>query len=1230
MHTGCNLRDTSLPLVQAVLKVTLKFGMVTELSDAYHFFARFMAEYFLDLAQKRSNGISLLSCTKEKINEVMRYLTFVSRYISPLCSDQFWQELVTKISQKCQDIRKHLEEVTYEQAIQDSKRFEVLLPDLSVIKDAPSPCLSLKTISLHQERNLSWEDIYGESVKNLHWIPVEEINSLDDCKKLLEDTRFESSEAYTFSIVFISIEMFLLKMANDYLSEDSKSSEGIDPDLLVLVCKKYEDKLTCFMMSGNIGGLLSNELLSHKVLVSWFKFCFLFKMACDEISLLSSFSVPLKYGDLEHVVLKDKWAWEMLDLICNYLKRNTIDGNIVVFSGDIDGMLSLADKFAAANSEYDVWWANEQKEGSERIQERWDEIQLQKWKCNEVRQTISKLRQNFDYTTIELNRHPQYIEEWYYYRNGEYRTRIVMNPEWKRLYDYKNSLIDSLKLEEWKLIEAQKAPEYLKQPLPADKHYGKRALFFIHMPKLLSYAWQASFEAQEMMFSDGKSMNTSGFDFHSFYEGPYPYRHQKNVDRTPIQLYIPEPPQNYGNANVENIHNKYDGVWYPCVFSPSFSWKSGRNPFLASRRNAVEQFLEPVTDLKWTVIQRSETPADRGNLALSKLHEKPLTMTRNQFLSLGNLRAQPLLQLFHLLDSIKNRSLPFQKKYIQITQTVVRQVLFHIGEIKEIPSQELLAKLWKFGIEPLDHEFTSEFQVILVEAIERVKDASKHENELLIYIEIVSFLSQFDCRFNEVMDRCSKTAISWAVRMESEIQRARDKTNFELILKTQQKQHLYLLYALLSYEMILPQYLLENKRINKIIELTLQISSCRPQVLCKDATNLISRAYFMKARILPLVCNNFQNSFNSLLTDSVKRILPNHVDDEMVWNSFETSYCFWTKNISGEYLSVNIMNGLFLINGSPPSSLPVNIRKHSMFQRVFGDMDFEVTLDTNGLHKALKPIKGRYYSFQLIGDDLLIFEEYDDEKLMLLDNRAGSAWVKDIPTGMLHLYSHWQSQKSRVVLFRPISFRERSIYYLWKDDGLFKVPRHHHELSSRVSLETVVENSVYYDRLILLDSRSKAGIHFFFKFDDPDYIHTYLTYENVFKVLLTRYRISFELKHGAQFYECPEFGEYKLCSTQQLSDMLYGFYDYLIMVKGTADLTVIFPQGSVKLSGSKVSIERFHQEVIDEISLLPLSYNKFTVHPKFRHLLAMDLLSGLQLAPFNHVLVHPCQNKARV
>jgi hypothetical protein len=66
---------------------------------------------------------------------------------------------------------------------------------------------------------------------------------------------------------------------------------------------------------------------------------------------------------------------------------------------------------------------------------------------------------------------------------------------------------------------------------------------------------------------------------------------------------------------------------------------------------------------------------------------------------------------------------------------LVRQVVFHIGEIRELSSKKSLQKLWTSGIE-YDKCFMDEFRNALIEALDRVREVSKNENEFLIYLEI--------------------------------------------------------------------------------------------------------------------------------------------------------------------------------------------------------------------------------------------------------------------------------------------------------------------------------------------------------------------------------------------------------------------------------------------------------------------------------------------------------------
>ncbi len=96
-------------------------------------------------------------------------------------------------------------------------------------------------------------NIVKDTMINIEWLPVAEISKLTDCKAMLENNKFNKTDAYTFSVVFISIEMFLLKLANNNLVAFAKTLTELDPDLLIFVCDKYKEKLQGFIKGGIVG-----------------------------------------------------------------------------------------------------------------------------------------------------------------------------------------------------------------------------------------------------------------------------------------------------------------------------------------------------------------------------------------------------------------------------------------------------------------------------------------------------------------------------------------------------------------------------------------------------------------------------------------------------------------------------------------------------------------------------------------------------------------------------------------------------------------------------------------------------------------------------------------------------------------------------------------------------------------------------------------------------------------
>ena len=1232
MHTGCNPRETSLPLVQAVIRTTLNFGISPELKHPSHFYSRFMAEFFLDLALTVAKENTADNYSKGKTNEAMLYL---AKVLYHLHRDQsHWPDsIIGEIAKKCKQVRKDLDTISAKTAYLDSQKYVVIIPDLTMIGKAVSPRFLAQPEPRKKNADLNLLQILASSKINLDWLPIENLKTLRDCNTFLEDARFNGKEAYKFSIVFTSIETFLFCLGKDFLPREGSASASIDPDLLINVFDRYDSKLSEFIDNGETAGLMSTELSSHRVLMRWLKFCLLFRIGSDSIPLLTRFSVPLDYNDLEHLVLKDKWAWDMFDVICEFLKMRRNKGLEVIFSGRKDemaGMFSLADQYAAEHSrtEFDILWAEEQKEANARIESRWKVILEKKKKCKEIHDSISRLNDDLNSTRSHLSNEKQFIREYSYCDNTRFAQ--VTNKEWERLNNRRKSIESDIREKKIQLTNAQKAPDFLMQPLPKrELPHGKRALFFVHMPKLLRNIWQASFEAQQIIFSSGKAMKATDkmCNFHMFYEKSCPYRISKKCTHTPLTLWISIPPKQYGTENVENINEKEDGVWYQDAFTPAMIWTTWKNPFDAPRITAVKLFTEQIKEvgLSWAVVQQgSETPIERGNLALAKLHEKPIAMTRDQFLSLGNLRAQPLLQIYHLLGAIKAKSLPFHEDAIQSLHTVVRHVLYHIGEIRQqIGSFEGLVKFWKWGLEPYDPVYMAAYRDVLVAAVDNLKEAPTNHRELLIYSEIISFFSQFDLEgpspWLELLDKCSFISFNWAERMENEIEKARNECDDIIILEIQEKQHIFFLYALMAYEMLTS---FDETRMERIIALVFRVHSSRPLTIKGDvARQLTCRLTFFMARILPL-CSEITSeknlSWNKILTSAVEKVLPHCVDLNMKWEPIENSYCWHTKNQAGNYLSINIMNGYFLLNGSPPKSLPLEIRRHPLFTRTFGDTDFEVTEDRYRLRRSVKPVLDRYYSFSYIEQELLIYEEYKNERFRLLDHKTSRKWGDGLPVGMIDLYSHWQSEDSHTIVFRPIPFRNRSIFYLLRSDGLYKVPRE--DLSK--SVESLLAKISSCDRYLSLDESMKNITRVLSKFDNIQYIHSYVTPEKIFKVVLTRYRITFELKKQSTVYECLEYVGYTLKSVQQFNDKLYGFNEYLILEKDNVDFKVIIPQGDVESTNGLVYIKR-SANVIDDISQTAYFVNIFTIHPRFKYLEGLDVLSGLQLAAI-HAATSSC------
>jgi hypothetical protein len=110
---------------------------------------------------------------------------------------------------------------------------------------------------------------------------------------------------------------------------------------------------------------------------------------------------------------------------------------------------------------------------------------------------------------------------------------------------------------------------------------------------------------------------------------------------------------------------------------------------------------------------------------------------------------------------------------------------------------------------------------------------------------------------------------------------------------------------------------------------------------------------------------------------------------------------------SPHHFILNLLTGVVLLDGWPPSRLPVAMLDMPRYRRVFGASNFEVTRDACGVLTTLRPVGGRTYTFYVDGGGRLEVRERKGEtgqgrgglELELLDGCASGieGWGAALP-----------------------------------------------------------------------------------------------------------------------------------------------------------------------------------------------------------------------------------------
>jgi len=199
-----------------------------------------------------------------------------------------------------------------------------------------------------------------------------------------------------------------------------------------------------------------------------------------------------------------------------------------------------------------------------------------------------------------------------------------------------------------------------------------------------------------------------------------------------------------------------DVVYYPPDFTPHLIWKGAKlgTPIGKQVMFDPQSIPEPMKVTHFTAslprqakqLQYAlEQPGnglvkkERSNIGIANPQAKPTWLNTPAYEAFVTLRAYPLQQMRKLLCYLHDDTLPLGQSQVH---TLVRQVIYHIGEIKANPIGVGVHLEWK-----RDMAESGGFEVLASEIrriMEEIRDAPQRYMELLLLGEISSYFAAFD------------------------------------------------------------------------------------------------------------------------------------------------------------------------------------------------------------------------------------------------------------------------------------------------------------------------------------------------------------------------------------------------------------------------------------------------------------------------------------------------------
>jgi hypothetical protein len=997
-------------------------------------------------------------------------------------------------------------------------------------------------------------------------------------------------------------------------------------------------------------GRLLVELRSRETLVAWAVTCLVDRLVRRLHPQVSEFDMALQFADLRHLSLADGLAHDALLAVCAYLRRRTGDGAMLRPAFSLrpnDATVELAHLLGDASKDIQAAWSAEQANAARRSDAHWAAVQKKQAQAAGLRVKLATQREERSTAVTALHRAPC----------GSNHLRA--QPAEKAAFLAHMRLSEALVACDARIAEteqalraAEQAPRPVVQPLPSDEASALAVLFFLYMPPPLRSLAELSFCAQSALLPRPASkedrerqkvgaLKLDWITHHTKFQACEPYYSPYPAVRVgmagSLMLKAPfEVPglDNIGSRHVDAVTTPADGVWHPD--GPlRLWWASGRNPFAPLERERMLSYYTATlpaahAKLQWAMAQddAEHTDATRGNVALARQAEQPRWLRKPGFLAFGSLRAYPLLQLRKLAVALRERTLPLGHPAVQL---LVRQALYHVGSLRAGDSGDASMMTWKPDL--VDGTLLPALRHELQSLTDELRDRISDHAALLLVADVLVYLLIFDAASPELLGvRRDIVAIvlKWTAALEAQVAAAADPA---AVASLRASEAAFAMYGVLAHG---GSGALQAEDVRSLCALLVRAHN--GFVFQADAHDPAAFACLrqrcesvMAARAHDVLA--VLRAEPAALTDAIRAVYP-ATPPALAWHELPGAHgCFeaLTPAPDVHLLSINALTGAVLLDGSPPRSLPSDVLSHALYQRTFGDRDFEVSVIASGAMRTVRPLNGCFYEFFVSAGRLGVSETspHAPHPLELLDGTEGgvAAWGAQLPARLRELHSHWLCRASRRVLLRPprLPHAPETAFLIALDGGgggagvhCMRVPRH---LQSVTSASDIVPQLT--DALVLWDCPPPvAALH---KFESAALIHHFVNLaDGTYSIELPRFGLEFELRRaddaadGGGCLASKDYAGYALAAQQQLADTLPGFAQCLVLAPGDALLSqhpwggpvkVLIPTGAV----SRDAEGGVHVRAASAAGAAR-SACAFDVHARFGELRARTVAARLQLA----------------